>query len=210
MIRVVYATKSPFKQAEVAVICAEQALGDGTLVGSRFDFRFRPVSTVEDLEVDISAMVRSEAFKAYERLQVPCIVEHAGLVWRGDNFPGGLTKAMWNELGEDFLTETRSAGVRATARACVGYCDGMEIRVFTGETQGRIADSFRGDRKFYWDTVFIPDDPDTGQPGESTYAEMAARPDGLADKVLRYSQSTRALVKFLEYRLTAPPEMWFE
>ena len=115
---------------------------------------------------------------------------------------------MWNALGERFITETHSAGRRATACAVVAYCDGKDVRTFRGETKGTIAASVRGRRAFYWDTVFVPD-TDAGTPGNKTYAEIVDDAAlGLKHKVSRLSQSSKAMLKFLEYRLTSEPQLW--
>jgi XTP/dITP diphosphohydrolase len=210
-ISVVYVTQSTFKIAENRVFAECAQLTDGTPVGDSFVFDIRKAAIQEVLEVDLEAMVRAEVAEAYERLQVPCIVEHAGLVFAEyyrHSYPGGLTKPMWNALGNDFVRETHSAGRRAAARAVVAYCDGKGLHSFTGETWGTIAEEPRGGTQFYWDTVFMPDDPE-GNPMEKTYAEIiddAAL--GLEYKMKCLSQSSRAMLKFLEYRRTHHPGLW--
>ena len=77
---------------------------------------------------------------------------------------------MWDFLGDKFIEETRSSGRKVTARAVIGYCDGHGVHTFVGETAGRIADKPRGERKFYWDTVFVPDESDGDSKGK-TFAE---------------------------------------
>jgi len=115
---------------------------------------------------------------------------------------------MWNVLKENFLEETRCAGRRAIARAVIAYCDGHSVKTFVGETTGGIADSARGSREFYWDTVFVPDTSDSHARGK-TYAEIADDPRlGLEFKVTQLSQSSRAMVKFLEYRSKHSPPLW--
>jgi inosine/xanthosine triphosphate pyrophosphatase family protein len=119
-------------------------------------------------------MVSAEVVSAYSQLKVPCIVEHAGLIfdeYRDRSHPGGLTKPMWNTLADRFVAETGSAGRRAVARAVIAYCDGKEVRTLIGEREGKIADEPRGSRKFYWDTVFVPDDPSRVS-NNLTYAEI--------------------------------------
>jgi inosine/xanthosine triphosphate pyrophosphatase family protein len=78
-----------------------------------------------------------------------------------------------------------------------------------GERAGKIADRPRGSRKFYWDTVFIPED-DSGSSKGLTYAEIVESKDlGLAYKMRELSQSSAAMKSFLEYRLgTGDPELW--
>lgn len=205
-----YVTSSPFKREEIELLTLEGKLTDGRAVSDVFNFTIRQVSIKEHLEIDIKTMVMAEAANAYSQIKVPCIVEHAGLVFdkyydRG--YPGALTKPMWDTLGIDFVAETNSADAIAHARACVAYCDGMEILTFDGETRGRIAAAPRGDREFYWDTVFVPDDP--SRPGATeTYAEIVASPSlGLRHK-LTLSQSAKALTAFMEYRANMTPKLW--
>lgn len=209
--RIVYATKSEFKQHELAEWVTSGTLLDGRAVDEVFHFDVRNIDVKEVLEVDLEEIVRQEVKRAYEQLRVPCIVEHAGLVFahREDkNYPGGLTKPMWNALGDSFIEETATACKRATARAVIGYCDGSTIYTFVGETTGSIADSPRGSRDFYWDTIFIPDVSDDGPRG-MTYAEIVDAPEfGLRYKVCQLSQSFKAMRKFLAHRLTHEPELW--
>src|SRR5688500_5551281 len=123
-----YVTSNNFKREEAAIILSDAAFADGTRVGDLFSFDFRDVSITEILEVDIDVMVQDKVIKAYHRIRLPCIVEHAGLifeVYEGRGYPGGLTKPMWDTLGDRFLGETASKGRRAIARAVVAYCDGM-------------------------------------------------------------------------------------
>ena len=208
---IVYATQSAFKQKELEEWTASGTLANGSAVAAEFEFDVRAIEVKEVLDVDLEEIVRMEVRRAYEQLRVPCIVEHAGLVFEhlADNsYPGGLTKPMWNALGESFIDETAAAGKRAMARAVIGYCDGSSIHTFCGETAGVIADSPRGSHDFYWDTIFIPDMPAEAA-GGMTYAEIVDTPAyGLRYKVCELSQSFKAMRKFLTYRLAHEPELW--
>ena len=211
-IRVVYVTSSPFKKEESETFLRECSLANGTRIDEAFEFDIRPVPIQEILNVDLSVMVSAEVVSAYSQLKVPCIVEHAGLIfseYADRSYPGGLTKPMWDTLKDGFVEETGSAGRRAVARAVVAYCDGKQVRTFVGERAGKIADRPRGSRKFYWDTVFIPED-DSGSSKGLTYAEIVESKDlGLANKMRELSQSSAAMKSFLEYRLgTGDPELW--
>jgi inosine/xanthosine triphosphate pyrophosphatase family protein len=211
-IRVVYVTSSKFKKEENEVFLQEYMLSDGSRVDDLFEFDIRPVPIQEILNVDLAVMVYAEVVSAYVQLKVPCIVEHAGLIFSeyGDLcYPGGLTKPMWDTLQDRFIEETHSAGRRASARAVVAYCDGKHVNTFTGERAGTIADRPRGSREFYWDTVFVPDD-DSERSGGRTYAEIVESKDlGLAYKMRELSQSSAAMQGFLQYRLQAgDPELW--
>lgn len=202
-----YVTSSDFKAQENEVFRKTWQLKDGSPVDDVFEFHIRKIQVKEILEIDLGAMVMAEVTEAYSAIKVPCIVEHAGLIFDGhDAYPGGLTKPMWNSLDDKFIEETHSAGRKVRARAVVGYCDGHTVKTFPGETAGVIAPEPRGDRKFYWDTVFIPAEAD-GDVFGKTYAEIV-KEKGLEFKMKKFSQSARAMIQFLEYRRTHTPDMW--
>jgi inosine/xanthosine triphosphate pyrophosphatase family protein len=207
-IKVVYVTSSRFKKDENSVFVANCKLPDGTPVSDVFEFEIREVPIAEMLEVDLRVLVQAEVTNAYSQIRVPCVVEHAGLIFEeflSENYPGGLTKPMWNALKDKFVVETHSSGRRAVARAVVAYCDGTQVLTFVGDTKGKLADSPRGSRAFYWDTVFIPDGTGT----DKTFAEIVDDPAmGLLHKVVHLSQSTKAMMKFLEYRRVNQPVLW--
>jgi inosine/xanthosine triphosphate pyrophosphatase family protein len=211
-IRVVYVTSSSFKSEENAVFVQECCLSNGQRIHEVFEFDIKPVPIQEILNVDLAVMVSAEVVSAYSQLKVPCVVEHAGLIFSeyvGRSYPGGLTKPMWDTLQDRFVEETHSAGRPAIARAVVAYCDGKQIKTFIGESSGKVAERVRGKREFYWDTVFVPDDS-SGRSGGQTYAEIVDSKElGLAYKVRELSQSSKAMKAFLEYRLNAgEPELW--
>lgn len=205
---VTYVTSSKFKQEENEIFRQIMTMPDGSTVDEVFDFRITPLSIPETLEVRIETMVIEEVKEAYGRLKVPCIVEHAGLIfeeYRSDSYPGGLTKPMWNTLAANFIEETHSAGRKASAKAVVAYCDGMTVHTFVGETSGLISDQPRGARDFYWDTVFIPTD---NNPDQLTYAEIVETTGFGIEKKVEISQSTKAMLAFLEWRQTNEPDLW--
>lgn len=145
-------------------------------------------SLQEILCLDIASIVKNKALEAYKYLAVPCVVEHSGLFMKGlPGLPGGLGQIIWNEIGERMCTFLRPEDSReATAQSFIGYCDGRHVRSYCGETPGRIAESARGDYKFNWDPIFIPDGSD------KTYGEM-----GPEEKRLT-SPSVKAWSSFLK------------
>lgn len=208
--RVAFVTSSSFKRAESDVFMRVCQLPTGEAVGSLFEFDIRAVPIKEILDVDLRVMVQAEVVSAYSQIKIPCVVEHAGLIFDGyESYPGGLTKPMWDTLGDRFVAETQAAGRKAVARAVVAYCDGMHVKTFVGERSGRIAPEPRGERKFYWDTVFIPDDP-SGKSRGMTYAEIVGDASlGLDYKIRELSQSSRAMLQFLKYRRdVGVAELW--
>ena len=201
--QIVYVTSNRYKREENEIFVNSCKIEEGLAVGEVFEFDIREVPIQEILNVDLRVMVSAEVVSAYSQLKVPCIVEHAGLIfadYASQSYPGGLTKPMWDTLRERFVDETGSAGRCAIARAVVAYCDGLSVNTFVGETVGTIADRPRGEREFYWDTVFIPDDP-SGRTSGLTYAEIVSAPEfGLAYKIEHLSQSSKAMKKFLTFR----------
>lgn len=201
MINVNYVTSSDFKIEENNVFLNNCELSDRSRVKDQFNFNLKQLNIPERLEVDIEKMVIHEVREAYNILKIPCIVEHAGLIFNkysDRNYPGGLTKPLWNTLGDDFLTETNSRGLQVVAKAVIAYCNGKEIKTFIGETAGILSDTPKGNRKFYWDTIFIPDST-----LNLTYAEIVEQ-KGLDYKLVNYSQSAKAMIKFLEYMKLKP------
>lgn len=208
-IRLIYCSWSPYKKEEwdIAKDALELDSKPGNKLGQLFKFEFRDVPTTEPLLCDLERMVRFKVESAYQSVRVPCIVEHAGLILEGyevKSFPGGLTQPMWDALGAElFVASCSPLASRATARAVIGYCDGMTIETFVGETKGCLSKTPKGRRAFYWDTIFCPDGF-----GEKTYAEIVGDDNkGLLDK-LTISQSTKALKKFMTYRLTNEPALF--
>ena len=99
---------------------------------------------------------------------------------------------MWDALGaENFVKSLEWAGRDVVARAVVGYCDGASVSIFTGETKGKLSSQPRGNREFYWDTIFCPDGGD-----DLTYAEISEQ-KGIEAK-MALSQSSKALKAFLQ------------
>jgi XTP/dITP diphosphohydrolase len=205
-LKIIYCSWSPFKKEEWEIAKDSFELS-GAKLGQLFDLEFRDVPTSEPLLCDLEAMVRFKVESAYREVRVPCIVEHAGLVldgYQAKSFPGGLTQPMWDALDADrFVASCSSLTTRAIAKAVVGYCDGLNIRTFVGETNGTLAATPKGSRAFYWDTVFCPD----GGSGK-TYAEIVGDDkSGLLDK-LKLSQSIKALMAFMVYRLSNEPALF--
>lgn len=199
-----YATKSAFKREEVQQLLARTLPANGRhdaiLLSEAFEFDFFDVSLAEPLERDLQTMVQHKVLSAYRQVMAPCVVEHAALIlekFRKNSYPGGLTQPMWDAVGaHGFIESTRWAGERAIAQCLIAYCNGRRVITFVGETEGTIANSPRGGREFYWDTVFCP----AGGGGKS-YSEIAAGPDGIQSK-MDVSQSSKAFMQLFEYLLT--------
>jgi XTP/dITP diphosphohydrolase len=122
----------------------------------------------EVLDPDIKVIVYRKAIDAYDYLRRPCVVEHGGIFMEAmPKFPGGVGQVVWDAVEDRmcmFLGKRDSR--RATARSVIGYCDGRSVHTYIGETPGQIAQCSRGNYKFNWDPIFIPEGSD------QTYGEM--------------------------------------
>lgn len=192
--RIIYCSWSRYKIEEWNTIRGTD-FDSGSKFGDLIDLEFRKVRTQEPLLCDLEVMVHAKAMSAYKEVKVPCVVEHAGLILQGyeaQSYPGGLTQPMWDALGaEEFVSTCAAQGSEAVARAIIGYCDGSSVRVFVGETKGKLRSTPAGVRAFYWDTIFCPDGS-----GGKTYAEIAD--NNLSDK-LQISQSIKALRQLISH-----------
>ena len=121
---------------------------------------------------DIDMLVEDKAIKAFNILGRPLVIEHTGLsIAKVNGLPGGLTQMIWDTLEGDAFGRLFGTppGNEAKAVTTLAYCDGRKITKFSGEIEGEIVSSPRGDRHFQWDTVFVPR-------GETeTFAEMGTR-----------------------------------
>lgn len=96
LIKIIYCSWSSFKKEEWQNAKDQFELDSqpGKKLGELFELEFRQVPTSEPLLCDLEAMVKFKIKSAYRYTQVPCIVEHAGLIIEGyedRSFPGGLT-----------------------------------------------------------------------------------------------------------------------
>src|SRR4051812_1178329 len=104
-IQIAYCSWSDCKKEEWALAKEAIELGStGKMLSELFDVRFRKIATSEPLLCDLEVMVKFKVASAYRQIQVPCIVEHAGLILEGfedKSFPGGLTQPMWDSLAPE-------------------------------------------------------------------------------------------------------------
>ena len=160
--KIYYVTTNEFKITEARDYVASHHMED------RLDLSFLRSDVQEILHYDVSLIVRQKTIEAFKHIRWPCVVEHGGLFMDAlPGLPGGVGKIVWDAVGEricGFLSTDDPRG--ATARSFLGYCDGRRVRVYVGETRGRIADRARGAYSFAWDPIFIPEG------SEKTYGEM--------------------------------------
>jgi XTP/dITP diphosphohydrolase len=180
--RIYFATSSAFKAKELEDFLTTVPLA--TRGGA--DIVVYSSDLPEVLESDIDTIVTQKAIDAYQRLALPCVVEHSGLVMDAlPGLPGGLGQIIWKAIGDRMCGFLRDADSRAaTARSVIGYCDGRHVTLFGGETRGSVAERARGEYAFNWDPIFIP------ERATRTYGEM-----GLQEK-RKTSPVHKAWLKF--------------
>ncbi len=174
----VFVSSNPNKAIE-----AERILGMPLL---RVDLALPEIqaATLEEITRHKLELART---RGYQRL----IVEDVSLGFDElGNFPGPYIHWLLKAAGGRGLGAIAYAlrDPAALARCCVGFFDGEELHLLTGETRGRILVEPRGESGFGWDAWFLPD-------GESkTYAELdPSRKDALSHRGRAYRQ-LRALL----------------
>ncbi|MBD3362833.1 hypothetical protein GF362_03880 [Candidatus Dojkabacteria bacterium] len=164
-----------------------RVLTDYEIIGKNFD--------IEEIQSnDPIKVIKQKAKGAYEQNKFnPILVEDTSLEIKGlHGRPGTYVKDFCAEAGmrkiivEEWL---KNKDRSAVARVLLGLFDGMEVHIWEGKTQGRIAKKLRGTNGFGWDDIFIPKGQKTRK--ARTFAEMQ---DKEKDK---YSMRKKALNKFL-------------
>jgi len=105
-------------------------------------------------------------------------------------FPGPYVRWLMEGAGGKGLGAIAAAldDRSAKARCCVGYWNGAEVRIFTGEVPGEIVTTPRGRQGFGWDAWFVP------RGSGKTFAEMR---DGEKDAVSHRGAVYRLLAAHL-------------
>ena len=175
-----FASSNKFKHKEVGII----------LKGSGYKLMDPKIDAIQEiLHKDLEEIVRDKTLKAYAALGLPCVVEHGAIHIEAMNeLPGGLSKVMWDNVGDKMCNYIGATESRAAiAKSVVGYCDGKKIYLFSGETKGEVAKKARGGYRFQWDPIFIPEGI------HKTYAEIGS------PKKLKYSQAAKAWKLLLDH-----------
>jgi non-canonical purine NTP pyrophosphatase (RdgB/HAM1 family) len=142
-------------------------------------------ATVEDITRHKLEVART---KGYQRI----LVEDVSLGFDElGNFPGPYVRWLLEAAGGKGLAAIAYALNNRTARAqcCVAYWNGVEGKVFTGETVGEVLVEPRGERHFGWDAWFQP------RGSSKTFAEMT---DDEKDAVSHRGQAYRKLLQHLK------------
>ncbi|MFK4785181.1 non-canonical purine NTP pyrophosphatase [Fusobacterium sp. MFO224] len=119
----------------------------------RIDYDIEEIQSEND-----EKLVKDKVIKAFKILRRPVCVEQTGLyIEEFGNLPGGLTSIVWDNLGvENFCKFFGREKNKVLMKSIVGYCDGKNVEIFSGECYGTISTEPTGTREERLDRVFIP------------------------------------------------------
>lgn len=140
--------------------------------------------------LDLEAIVKDKATRAYERIGSPVIVEDvsAGIL-KLHGLPGPFIKFFEIEMGDDALYQLAGAECEPAIVTCtVAFYDGLSTLIARADIEGTIVAS-RGDNGFGFDKVFIP------KGHAKTFGEMSAEEK---DSISHRNTAIKSLVMQLE------------
>ncbi|MBS7653544.1 XTP/dITP diphosphatase [Candidatus Bathyarchaeota archaeon] len=184
---VFFATGNIYKFNEARRILAEYNIATAMI----------KVKTLELQDDNIENIARLSAIDAASKINLPVIVEDAGLFIDALNgFPGPYSSYVYRTIGKEGIIKLLE-GVNdreAYFKSVVAFCSpGGNVICFEGVTEGKIAMEPRGCGGFGFDPIFEPAE----QPGE-TFGEMSI------ENKNRFSHRAKALRKFAEWYRAQP------
>lgn len=155
-----------------------------------------------DLEIpeyqslDLHEVAHGKALAAWRIVQKPVIIDDGGLfLERFNNFPGTLSKFVYQGIGLDGLWLLAQKDPRASFRMCLAYMENAdECHFFDGITPGRVIEPRHPvkNKIMPYTEIFIPEGY------EQTYAELGY--EGEARKIYHRYRSVEKLVAWLQGR----------
>ena len=130
----------------------------------------RALDLPEIQSLDVFAVAKDKARRAYEIVGAPVLVEDVSLVFSGmkNTLPGPLIKWFFETYGNEGLCRFVDQLGDRSAHASVVFalCDQGGVHTFDASMGGTIVESPRGEAGFGWDPIFV-------QEGQSkTLAEL--------------------------------------
>lgn len=139
------------------------------ILGTNFEVILHKLDLDEIQTIEGSQVIEKKAKEAFRILKAPVLVEDTSLYFMGWNrLPGALVRWFLDAVGCDGICQMMKGQKdrRAIAQSAVCYFDGKNLKVEFGEICGEVPESSRGEYKFGWDPIFIPEGH------EQTFAEM--------------------------------------
>ncbi|MEM2308959.1 MAG: XTP/dITP diphosphatase [Candidatus Bathyarchaeia archaeon] len=150
------------------------------------------VKTIEIQDDDIESIAEASAIDAARKINLPVIVEDAGLFIDALNgFPGPYSSYVYRKIGLDGILKLLEGieNRRARFKSVVAFSDtDGSVKYFRGFVEGRITRVARGYGGFGFDPIFEPDE----QPGK-TFGEMTI------EEKNKISHRARALREFAKW-----------
>ncbi len=185
-----YVTGNTLKFQEVANCFAEH---NAPLILEQTD-----LDTDEPQTLDMLKITVTKARAAWNQLQAPALVDDSGIYFeKYHNFPGVMTKFLYQAIGIEGLTKLVDAGDKAEFRIIMAYVWGPnddQIKFFTASCPGTIVmpDPSRSiDNHYPYDVIFKPNG------SELTYDQLRSQPSGRT----QFSYRIQAAQKFLQWYL---------
>lgn len=156
-----------------------------------------PEIEIESLNLDLPEIQELDSKKVIqEKINIAkkeglknIFVEDTSLCFEYLNgFPGPLIKWLYATAGPQKISEMVKPNNKATAIVSIGYFDGLNIYFFDGRIDGKIV-SPRGDGRFAWDLIFMPEGYN------KTFAEMSI------EEKNKISMRQKAVFKFKSHFL---------
>lgn len=161
-----------------------------------YPFDHHAVDLPEIQSLDLQEIVEAKAKTAHAILKKPVLVEDVSLVFNAlGSLPGPLIKWFLKTLGNAGMAQLVSKYKDRSAVASVCYClyDGKTAKFFRGSANGRIASEPKGDPKFGWNPIFIPD----GQADEKNPKTWAQMTDQEIETTAMRTKPLKDLKKYL-------------
>jgi XTP/dITP diphosphohydrolase len=172
MRKVRFATSNPHKVAEA------------NSVGKEYGILFAQVKCPypEVRDEDVSVVAEEGAQYVFGMMKKPVIVEDTGLfVDALGGFPGPYSAYVFRKIGCAGILKLMEGVSERSAHftSAVGWCDGKEVRIFVGSSEGAVVKKAKGSGGFGYDPIFVPagqkktfaEDPETK--GEVSHRRLA-------------------------------------
>jgi non-canonical purine NTP pyrophosphatase (RdgB/HAM1 family) len=184
MTEIYYATSNSGKFDEVARYCKQHV---SQFMLRQFD---HDMPELQSRNQQIIAINKAEL--AWNVLQKPVLVDDSGIYFdRYDQFPGTLTKYIYQGIGFEGLLKLVNPGDKASFLLTMVYIEGPgQFQLFEGRCEGQIIHptNFNTEPALPFDAIFVPANE------TRTYAELRHTADES-----RFSYRIRALQKFLAW-----------
>jgi len=165
--------------------------------------------SVEEIQTeDVNKLIKDKLLKAYKIYKRPVLIEHTILKIECLNgYPNAQTSGFWDTISKeddkpgellckivDKLACNNEASKKAIAKTIYCYSDGKNIITVEDEVTGSICDEPRGDSKFQWDVIFVPDDKEAEN---KTFAQLEAENTKNGTRKDLFSMRSKAMKKFV-------------